>query len=167
MKKTILTISLLFLVGCGSSNGKDGTITVTSGEKEDKLGTLSTEKLDLGEALLGEKWIKLTTNLDKFYATTISDYVNYEIEMSFKDNEVVAYADCKKLTARYKIRDNELSFSKVTYNSDPDHASCKPSEDADQAVNQFLSNSFEATKINQNQITFKADDFDVELILER
>ena len=168
MKKIILTISLLFLVGCGSSSGKNGEMSVNLGSKGNKLDTLSTQELDLKETLSSENWEEITMDLDKFYTTSIST-VNktYKIEMSFKDGKVLAYADCKKLTARYKVSDKEISFSRITYTADLDHATCQQSEDADQAVNQFLNNSFEATKIKKDKIIFKSDDFDAEVILKR
>ncbi len=168
MKKTILTISLLFLVGCGSSSGKNGEISVNLGSKDDKLGTLSTQELDLKETLSSKNWEEITMDLDKFYTTSISTANKaYKIDMSFEDGKVLAYADCKKLTARYKISDKEISFSKISYEADLDHASCQQSEDADQAVNQFLNNSFEATQVKEDEITFKSDDFDAEVVLKR
>ncbi len=168
MKTIILTILLLLFSGCGTSSGTDGTILVTSGKNDDALGTLSTQQLDLKETLTSENWKEITIDLDKFYTTSIST-VNktYQIDMSFKDGEVVAYADCQKLTARYKISDQEISFSRVSYEADLDHAICQQSEDADQAVNQFLNNSFEASEIKEDEITFISDDFDAEVILRR
>jgi hypothetical protein len=168
MKKIILTGLLLFLVGCGSSSGQNGTITVNSGSNDDTLGTLSTQGMDLKETLLGKNWEEITMDLDQFYTTSIST-VNktYKMDMSFKDGEIIAYADCQKLTARYKISDKEISFSRISYEADLDHASCQQSEDADQAVNQFLNNSFEASKIKEDEITFISDDFDAEVILKR
>ncbi|HIP02132.1 MAG TPA: META domain-containing protein [Campylobacterales bacterium] len=166
MKKIILTISLLFLIGCGSSNGQDGTISVNLGSDDNALGTLSTQNMDLKETLSGENWEEITMDLDQFYTTSIST-VNktYKIDMGFKDGKVTAYADCQKLTARYKISDKEISFSRVSYEADLDHAFCQQSEDADEAVNQFLNNSFEAIRIKEDEITFQSDDFDAEVIL--
>ena len=168
MKKTILIISLLFLAGCGSSSGKDGTISITSGENDNSLETLSTQELDLKETLSSKNWEEITMDLDKFYGTSQSSVTKtFQIDMGFKDGKVIAYADCQKLTARYKIRDKEISFSRISYSADLDHTSCQPSEDADNAVHQFLNNSFEAIKSKKDQITFKSDDFDTEVILKR
>lgn len=168
MKKIILIVLLFLFSGCGTSSGSSDTILVTSGSNDDELSTLSTEDIDLKETLSSENWKEITMDLDKFYNTSIIT-VNktYKIDMSFKNGEVLAYADCKKLTARYKIRDYEISFSRINYEADLDHATCQQSEYADQAVNNFLNNSFEAIKIKEDEVTFKSDDFDAEVILKR
>lgn len=168
MKKTVLIILLLLFSGCGSSNGSDGTISVTSSTDDDTLSTLSTQNFDFKETLSDKNWEEITMDLDEFYTTSISTInKTYQIDMSFKDGEVIAYADCQKLTARYKISDKEISFSKVIYKPAIELASCEEFEDADQAVYEFLNNSFEASKIKKDEITFQADDFDAEIVLKR
>ena len=172
MKKRFFTISLVLLsiiyTGCGSSNGSDSDIIISSGKKDDNLGTLSSQDLDLKETLSEKNWKEIMMDIDQFFATSIST-VNktYKIDMSFENSKLTAYADCKKLTARYKIDDTKISFSHISNEPDLDHATCLESEDADQAVYQFLNNSFEATKIKEKEITFRSDDFDAEVILAR
>lgn len=172
MKKILLIISLLlssiFYTGCDNANSTNGSFTVTSGEKVDTLGTLGEEQKDLKKILSGENWKEITMDLDQFFATSISTLdKTYKIDLSFDNQEIIAYADCKKLTARYKINNTAISFSRISNEPDLDHATCQQSEDADQAVYQFLYNSFEASSIKENEITFKSDDFDAEVILKR
>lgn len=168
MRILFLIILLLLFSGCGASSGSGNNISVTSGSNDDTLGTLSIENRDLKETLTAKNWKTLTMDLDQFYTTAISTTIKtYKIDMNIENGKVTAYADCQKLTARYKIDDNVISFSKVGYGIDLDHASCQQSEDADQAVYEFLYNSFEVTKINEDEITFQSEDFDVEVVLKR
>jgi heat shock protein HslJ len=172
MKKRFFTVSLILVsiiyTGCGTSNGSDENFMVTSGNKSDKLGTLGTQELDLKQTLSEKNWTEIKMDIDQFFATSIAT-VNktYKIDMSFENGNLTAYADCKKLTARYKADDTKITFSRITDEPDLDHATCQQSEDADQAVYQFLNNSFEATKIKKSEITFKSDDFDAEVVLKR
>ena len=168
MKKILLTIFLLLYSGCGTSSGSDGTILSTSSSNSDKLSTLSTQNMDLKDTLSSKNWKTITMDLDKFYTTSISTINKaYQIDMNFQDGKTIAYADCQKLTASYKINDTEISFSRISYEPDLEHAACQQSEDADQAVYQFFYNTFEAIKIKENEITFQSDDFNTEVILKR
>jgi len=173
MKKKLLIISLSLLslayVGCGTAHGSNGDITITSGEKSsDKLGTLSVEDLDLKQTLTKESYKEITMDIDKFVLTPIST-VNkpYKIDISFKNGKVLAYADCQKITARYKVSDKALSFSQVSYAPAVKLATCIEVEDADQAVDQFLKGSYEAQKITEDEIVFASDDVDANVVLKR
>jgi hypothetical protein len=167
MKPLLFTFSLLFLVGCGTSNGKNSDFTISAGKKSENLGTLSIENLDLKETLYGKNWNKITMDLDKFYTTSISTVEKvYKIDMNFKDGKVLAYADCQKITAQYRVKKDEIKLSHAQYETF-DKPSCEEFKDADQAIYQFMNNSFEATKITKNEITFKSYDFDTEIKIER
>jgi len=172
MKKKFFIVLLILIStiysGCGTSSGSNDNTLITSGEEELDLGTLSYQDLDLKETLEKENYKEIMMDIDQFFTTAI-ETVNktYKIDMSFENGRVTAYADCKKLTARYKVYDNKISFSRITDEPDLDHATCQQSEDADQAVYQFLNNSFEATDIKDEKIIFKSDDFDAEVILTR
>ncbi len=170
MKKTYAISLILFALlssGCNSSASSNNDTVIKAGSQNSDLETLSTEDLDLKQTLASDRWTKITMNLSRFNSINPSYYQkSYLIELDFEDGKLTAYADCQKLTARYKISDNDISFSKITYNPD-DKAFCQQSEDADQAIYEFLNNSFEATDIQQDEITFKADDFDTEVTLKR
>lgn len=170
MKKTY-AISLILLAllttGCNNSTTLSDDTVITAGSQNNDLETLSKEDLDLKQTLISKKWTKITMNLSKFNSINLSYFQkSYLIELDFQDGKLTAYADCQKLTARYKISDKDISFSKITYKAD-DKVFCQPSEDADQAIYEFLNNSFEATSIEKDEISFKADYFDTEVTLKR
>jgi heat shock protein HslJ len=170
MKKTY-AISLILLTllssGCNSSVASSDNTIIKAGSQNSDLDTLSTDDLDLKQTLVSDRWTNITMNLSRFNSINPTYYQkSYLIELDFEDGKLTAYADCQKLTARYKISDNDILFSKITYNAD-DKAFCQPSEDADQALYEFLNNSFEATDIQKDEITFKADYFDTEVTLKR
>jgi heat shock protein HslJ len=172
MRKIVFSIlfvlSSIIHIGCGSSSGSNADITITSGDQNGKLETLSNQEVDLKQTLSEKNWTEIKMDIDQFFATSIAT-VNktYKIDMNFENGKVTAYADCKKLTARYKISDKSISFSHIGNEPDLDHATCIQSEDADQAVYQFLYNSFEATEIKDDKIVFKSDDFDAKVVLSR
>jgi len=172
MKKKFFIVLLILIStiysGCGTSNGSNDDTMITSGKKDLGLGTLGDQNLDLKETLEEKNFKEIMMDIDQFFATSI-ETINktYKIDMSFENGKLTAYADCKKLTAHYKIDDKKISFSRITNEPDLDHATCQQSEDADQAVYQFLNNSFEANKIKENEISFISDDFDAEVVLKR
>lgn len=171
MKKVYLS-SLIILAlissGCSTSAGSDDGIIIASGSQESDLNALDNQNPDLKKTLSSKNWNEVNIDLDKFYPTSIATVKkSYLIDLNFEDGKVTAYADCKKLTARYKINENDISFSKVSYEPAIDLATCQESEDADQAIYEFLNNSFEATEIKEDEITFKSDNFDAQVTLKR
>ncbi len=169
MKKIIYItsfISILFYTGCNApSNPTEEVITLGG---SDKIDTLNENNLDLKEVLEATKWKEIIIDLDKFYPTVISTLEkSYLIDMSFENGKLTAYADCQKLTAKYKIDKKEISFSRISYTPAIELASCQESKDADQAVNQFLSNTFEASKIQKDEIIFYSDNFETEIRLKQ
>lgn len=166
----ISLVSILFYSGCetSTSTGSNDKTIVNLGADEDNLTVLNKKDLDLKELLTEAVWKEMVIDLDKFYQTTISRVEqSYLIEMLFEKSKVTAYADCFKLTAKYKIDDKELSFSRTTYEPAMDLATCQQSKDADQAVYQLFSNTFEATKIDKDEIIFYSDEFETEIKLKR
>lgn len=170
MKKTYAISLILFTLlttGCDNSTTLNDDTVITAGSQNSDLEILGEEDLDFKQTLTSDKWTKITMNLSKFNSVNPSYFQkSYLVELDFKDGKLTAYADCQKLSARYKISDKDISFSKITYKAD-DKAFCQPSEDADQAVYEFLNNSFEATNIEKDEVTFKADYFDTEVTLKR
>jgi predicted small secreted protein len=173
MKKKLLTISLSLLslvyVGCGTAHGSNGDIIITAGDKKaDKLETLSVEDMDLKQTLTKERYKEITMDIDKFVPTAIRTInKSYKLDINFKNGKVLAYADCQKLTTKYKINNKLLSFSHVSYAPAIELATCVEVEDADQAVYQFLNGSYEAIKITENEIVFASDDIDAKVVLKR
>jgi len=169
MKKIIYMtsfISILFYTGCNvPSNSTEEVITLGS---DDKIDTLSEKDLNLKELLEDAKWKEIVIDLDKFYPTVIESVEkSYLIDMSFKNGKVTTYADCQKLTAKYKITKKAISFSHISYAPAIELTSCQQSEDADQAVNQLFSNTFEVSQMQKDEIIFYSDDFEAEIKLKR
>ncbi len=172
MKSTFYMISLililLFSSGCGTSIESKNNTLMTSDAQEDTLETLSNQNIDLQSSITGKNWKKIVMDLDKFYPTAIRTVKkSYLIDMTFENNTATAYADCFKLSARYKITDKEISFSRISYEPAIELAVCQQSEDADQAIYEFMSNVFEATEADENQIIFKSNEFETEIILKK
>lgn len=161
-------IITLILLGCSGSVGdKDGFI-MTSGEVKDSIETLSLDNIDLKENLTKKNWTKISANLDKFYSfSTYSQKKDYSIKMTFENGNILAYADCKKLTARYIVNDKKISFYEVSYAPAIELATCQESEDADKVVYQFLLRDFEVIEIKDRQIIFKSHEIDTEVILSK
>lgn len=171
MKKSfsIIFIFILgfFCSGCGNT-AATGELVILGATTENNLSTLSNEVLDLEEVLSSKSWEKIAIDLDQFYATPFSTVLkSYAIDMSFDEGKVTAYADCQKLTAHYKINDKALSFSKITYSPAIDVATCIESQDADQAVHELFSYTFEATKVEDREIILFSDDVEAEITLKR
>lgn len=165
----ISLITLIMFTGCGTTISSDEALTVNGDTSSNSdLDTLGSSTLDLQETLEKQSWDEMTLDLDQFdsftYATSEK---TYKIEMSFEDGLVSAYADCYKLTARYKIDESDISFSNITYGPAVELASCIQSLDADQAVYQLFLHDFEATDIASKEITLYNYDFDTEIVLSR
>ena len=164
---SISTIILLF-VGCNTTTEKDGTITLNSGKKLNPLGTLGLSSKELKEVVFGKNWTKLNLDLDDFITQSIeTPKQDYVIDLNFKDNNILAYADGQKITATFKIDGDKLSFSKIIMEADLDHSYTNDFMDADQALYSFLNGSYKATKIEENLIVLKSEETDSEVTLKR
>ncbi len=171
MKSTFYMISLililLFSSGCGTSIESKNNTLMTSDKQEDNLETLSDQNIDLKESITGKTWKKIIIDLDKFYPTAIQTVKkSYLIDLTFTNNTATAYADCFKLSAKYKITDKEISFSRISYEPAIELAICQQSEDADEAVFQLFSNDFEATEIKDGEITLYSQELEAEIKLQ-
>jgi hypothetical protein len=179
--RTLLSFLMLFVViGCGGTYG-DRELLKSSDDKVQSLGkevkeqnqTLSTlgsstKNLDLAKVLTKKAWEKISINLDKFYTTpTQTQIKEYKIDMKFEDSTVLAYADCQKLTATYRVQNNKVQFFNIQYSPAIELATCIESKDADKAVYELMLQDFEVTDIKEKQITFKSYIFDTDVILKR
>ncbi len=169
----VIFISILFFSGCNTStdttisSSKNQNIESLGSNNKDTLGVSQKKEMSLKDALLNKRWREIVIDLDEFYMT-ISDTnkKSYIIDMSFSEDSVIAYADCFKLSARYKISDNKISFSKISYGQAIELAVCQESEDANEAVFQLFSNDFTATKIEDDKILFYSQELEADIELK-
>ncbi len=168
-----LILLLGLLQGCGgSTSSSGGNISVTSanGGTGTGLQTLSTEKTDLKSYLEEKAFNEIVCNISKLYndATGYPETMQkYAVQMHFAKKEVLVYADCQKITANYKVRDDALSFSNISIAPAVELASCQEYEYADDAVLGFFENSYTVEKIRKNEIVLEADEIDTSVVLKR
>jgi len=172
-----ILFSCMFFVGlfqgCGSStSSSNGSINVASVESGSDTGlqTLSEENRNLQDALQKSEWKEIVCNVSKLYndAAGYPEVMqNYSIQMQFSQKEVLAYADCQKITARYKVREDEISFSEIAIAPAIELASCQEFEYADDAVLGFFENSYTLQTIRKNEIVLEADTVDTSVILKQ
>jgi len=171
IKLSLLVSIIWILQGCGSSNATSGdsNVTITANGSTTPLESLSLDDQNIQEILIGKTWHKITTNVSSFYENTNfpTFLQNYTVEISFDEKDIVAYADCQKLTARYSIDENEIHFSKSTIAPALELASCIESKYADDAVLALFENRFRVESIEDKEIVLDAVDFDTKVILER
>jgi hypothetical protein len=167
-----LFIMMVLFQGCdttASSSSNDITIKSTNSDKTDNLTTLSVENTDISAFVMKEKWKSIKIDISAFYESSNLPSVQhtYTIDMQFAKKSVVAYADCQKVSANYKIVGKEISFSKVSVAPAIELATCIESEYADDAVLTLFENSFEVTKITEKEVVLDALDFDTNIVLKR
>ncbi len=171
-----ILLLVLFLVsqGCQSTISRDGSVSISAGsapqEQNGDLGTLSTQQADLKKVLQQSQWYAIKTDIAAFYENSIypAAYKRYTVTMRFGKREVVAYADCQKITARYSVEENrKLTFSTPEIGPDLEHATCIESQYADDAVIAFFENSFTLHKASEKRVVLTSDDFDVNVELLR
>ncbi len=167
----LFIITALFQ-GCNttiSSSSNDITIKSTDGDKTDNLTTLSVENTDIHAFLMEENWKSIKVDISAFYESSNLPSVQhaYSIDMQFTKKSVVAYADCQKVSANYKIIGKEISFSKISVAPAIELATCIESEYADNAVLTLFENSFEVMKITEKEAVLDALDFDTQIVLKR
>ncbi len=170
--KTTLMIffALLLLGGCNTSVSSGGTsdISIKAQDSDGELDTLSTNIQNDKEFLQKTSWKKIRADVSHFYLNnnfpTLSEYT---IDMKFEKRVVTAYADCQKITANYKLRDEEISFSNISIAPAVELATCIESQYADDAVLAFFENDFLLEGVDQSKARFSALDFDTVIELYR
>ncbi len=167
----ILMMSILLLQACGSSSGikDDTTIISNDGDIQNSLNTLSINSQDIQAVLIKGVWKSIDINIASFYENNnLPRYKKkYKINMVFQDHKVVAYADCQKITAKYKIKDKTISFSNATIAPAIELPSCQQFEYADDALLAFVSNVFEVKEISEKKALLSAPDFDTDVLISR
>ncbi len=164
----VICMGLFLMQGCGSSNSSGDTTMITVGDSSNALATLSMNTQSIKPVLMQEPWKVISTDIASFYENTnLPTFKSYTIDISFGENDIVAYADCQKLTARYTLKDKEISFSWSTITPAIELASCAASEYADEAVLALLSNDFTVESLLTDEVVLQAVDFDTKVTLKR
>jgi hypothetical protein len=167
-------IILIGLGGCESTISDNGSVSIKAGsavdKAADKLGTLSTDQESIGKMLSLAPWKRIRANISAFYENQNfpQSAHTYRVDLRFGQKSVTAYADCKKITARYSLEGKKLRFSHVSTPAPAvDLATCVESEFADEAVLALFENSFMVTSVDAHKAVLDAEDFDTTVELER
>jgi len=128
--------------GCGDSKPLNSDVRV--GESH-ALGTLGVAE-DNQKVLMQGEWKTLDMDLKKYYYE-IEDKVNsYNMKMKFSKYKVEALANCYKVEASYLLEEEQISFAKLSLRPAIEMASCHESENAEDAVDAFFSQSYRVVK---------------------
>ncbi len=169
IKSTFVTLcmtGLLMMSGCSSNSLDSNTKGPSSGDGK-TVGSLSGGESAI-PSIEGEEWSTIEIDLMHYLRGTKDRIKPYTIKMTFEGKEVLAEADCYTITARYKLRDDELSFSKVSSPKSVDRASCRGYRDADEAVLAFFTSDYTILKSsNPKAVVLEATDLDTSVTLKR
>ncbi len=159
---------VVLMSGCGSSgDGFDSNSTGPSSGGDKVIGSLSGSK-DIGAYLEEDTWSKITLDLEKFQYDRESSQRTYDIEMRFEKNKVTVLADCQYISASYRLRDDEITFSRVSAPKPAlDLPSCKDFEDAENAVSNFFVYSYIVQANKQSEVVFEGTDIETSVTLNR
>ncbi len=166
----VLILILFWFQGCGSAGGEKANVDITTtASKKSDLQTFSTLAQDLKKSLREQRWKAIACDLKTLDSGSwdAPGMRRYPIDMRFGDREVVVYADCQKLTARYRVDGKKLSFSQSRIAPAIDLASCEESEYADDAVWAFFENSYTLRSANEEALIFDAQEADTTVTLYR
>ncbi len=166
----IIILSLFLLQGCDSGSGENMNVDITTtAAKKSDLQTLASLPKDLRKVLREERWKAITCDLKRLDSESwdMPGIRRYSIDMRFGEREVVAYADCQRLTARYRVEGKKLSFSQSRIAPAIDLASCKEFEYADDAVWAFFENSYTLRSADEEALIFDAQEVETTVTLHR
>ena len=156
-------MALLLMSGCSSSaeGMEDAKGPSTGGDRT--VGSLNNGETSI--SLEGKSYKSIEIDLMKYLRGTDDRKRSYKIEMTFEEKEVLVEADCYDITARYKLKDDELSFSKISSPTTVNRATCSGFKDADNAVLAFFSSDYTVTKTTEKSIDLEATDVDTSVTL--
>lgn len=160
---------VVLMGGCGGSLGggsdSNGTGPSVGGAKI--IGSLSGSE-DIAKYLQESSWSKITLDLEKFQFDRDSRQKSYDIEMLFEKKKVTVLADCQYVSASYRVKDDEITFSRVSAPRPAlDLPSCKDFEDAENAVSNFFVYSYIVKANKQSEVVFEGTDIETSVTLKR
>ena len=167
----LLVVASLMMSGCGSTGGgDDNNSTGPSANGANSQKAIGSQNLseDIKASLEKKSWNSLALDLDIYLYDTKKRVKSYPVTMDFKDGKVTALADCYIVTAKYRVKEDELSFTRVSSpKSDIDNPRCKEFKGAENAVSSFFSSNYIVNTSSENSVTFEATDIEAEVILKR
>ena len=175
MKKSMaIGVIVTLMLGCGGGSDRttDGTQTgekrqgVSSANGGDKTFGSFSEGEDI--VLVDTNWKSLTLDLDKFLYDNKGRQKSYDVEMRFGTRKVDVLADCYLISAQYKLRDGEISFSKVSAPKPAiDIPTCREFANADNAVSAFFNYTYTVSAPKNGTTLFEGTDIETSVTLKR
>ena len=165
----LLVVASLMMSGCGSTGSDDNRAgpSVNGANSQKAIGSQNLSE-DVKSNLEKKSWNTLALDLDMYLYDTKKRVKSYPVTMDFKDGKVTALADCYVVTAKYRVKEDELSFTRVSSpKSDIDNPRCKEFKGADHAVSAFFSSDYIVNTSSENSVTFESTDIEAEVILKR
>ena len=167
---TFLLLSVLLFSACSSSTSNNDNEESSKGPSTNSgqtLGSMSGSE-DINAYLKKSSWKSVTLDLDKYLYDTKGTSKTYKMQMEFTDGKVTVLADCNYITARYKVRDDELTFSRISSPKPAlDAPTCQGYKDADNAVLAFFSADYTVSPRTQNELSLQAIDIETSVTLKR
>ncbi len=165
---SFIGVVLLLLSGCGSNSIDNGEATKGPSSGGSKtIGSLSGSE-DIAAYLEKRKWTGISIDLNKYLYDTASRAKTYTIEMRFVKGKVDVLADCSIITARYRIKDDEITFSRISSPKPAiDNPSCREFKDADNAISAFFSSGYVVNAKTADEAMLEATDIETSVTLTR
>ncbi len=163
---TLWMVALLLMSGCSSSSieGAEDVKGPSTGDSRE-VGSLSGDEASI--SLEGKSWTSIEIDLMQYLRGTSDKEKSYKMDMQFEGSTVLVEADCYNISARYKLKDDELSFSRVSSPTTVDRATCSGFKDADNAVLAFFSSDYTILNAVDNTIVLEATDLEASVTLKR
>jgi heat shock protein HslJ len=165
----LLLITTLFFSGCNSganTTATDSSAGPSSGS-EQSIGSMSGGE-DISAYLEDDRWTSITLDLDKYLYDTQGSTRAYSVEMDFKEGKVTVLADCNHITASYKIKEDRISFSRVSSPKPAiDLPTCTEFKDADNAVVALFSSEYVVKPRTLDELVLEATDIETSVTLTR
>jgi len=164
---SLLLAALFLMSGCDSTSGiQNSNLPGPSSLGSNTFGSLS-EGTDIATVLEERTWTSISINLDRYFYETEGSQDEYTLEMDFSKGKVAVLADCYRISAQYKVKENMIEFSKVSSPKPAiDDRTCKPFIDADNAALAFFSSAYEVTSAGKKSLKFVSTDIEATVILK-
>lgn len=166
--RALLFATLLFMGGCSSSSVEIGEDVQGPSSGDDRIvGSLGGSE-DIATYLEKSGWETIEIDLDQYLYATKSTQKSYKMQMDFESNKVTVLADCYIITASYRVKDEEISFSRVSSPKPAiDNPTCREFKDAENAVSAFFTSDYVVTANTEKEVTFEALDIEATVTLKR
>lgn len=164
----LLLTALFFLAGCSSSSVEIGEdVQGPSSGDSRTFGSLSGSE-DISSHLESREWKSIEIDLDQYFYATEGSLKTYEMEMNFESGKVTVLADCYNITASYRIKEDEISFSRVSSPKPAiDNSTCREFKGAENAVSAFFTSDYILKASAEKEVTFESLNYEATVTLKR